>query len=74
LYLNAGNIAHFLIGRGVVGAEAGDLSIIGSSRRNRNFKAAQSVCRISGRPVGGYRVSIDRPDNPAKPMCRFPAS
>jgi Ser/Thr protein kinase RdoA (MazF antagonist) len=41
MHLNVANLAHFLIGRGLLPASAivgGDLTILDSSRRNRNFK------------------------------------
>ena len=43
MHLNVGNLAHFLIGRGLLNTEAivtGKLTIVDSSRRNRNFKVA----------------------------------
>jgi hypothetical protein len=41
LHLTAANLAHFLMGRGLLNATAvvdGDVTILDSSRRNRNFK------------------------------------
>jgi Ser/Thr protein kinase RdoA (MazF antagonist) len=41
MHLNAANVAHFLIGRGLLSPESvvrGDLTILDSSRRNRNFR------------------------------------
>jgi hypothetical protein len=43
MHLNVGNLAHFLIGRGLLNTEAivtGKFTIVDSSRRNRNFKVA----------------------------------
>ena len=45
MHLNVANLSHFLIGRGVLVAEAvvsGDLCIVDSSRRNHNFKVIRS--------------------------------
>jgi Ser/Thr protein kinase RdoA (MazF antagonist) len=44
MHLTAANLAHFLIGRGLVypgEVVAGELSIVESSRRNRNFKVSR---------------------------------
>jgi hypothetical protein len=41
MHLNAGNVAHFLMSRGLLSADAivsGDLAVLDASRRNRNFK------------------------------------
>jgi hypothetical protein len=41
MHLNVANVAHFLISRGLLSAEsivAGNLIVLDSSRRNRNFK------------------------------------
>ena len=46
MHLTAANLAHFLLGRGLAGADAvvaGDLTILDSSRRNRNFKVIRSA-------------------------------
>jgi phosphotransferase family enzyme len=45
MHLTAANLAHFLMGRGLLGADglvAGDLTILDSSRRNRNFKVIRN--------------------------------
>jgi len=44
MHLTVANVAHFLIGRGLLGAEAvvdGDLVVLDASRRNRNFKVVR---------------------------------
>jgi len=45
MHLTAANLAHFLMGRGLLGADGvvvGDLTILDSSRRNRNFKVIRN--------------------------------
>lgn len=45
MHLTVANLPHFLIGRGLLGAErvvAGDVVVIDASRRNRNFKVISS--------------------------------
>jgi hypothetical protein len=45
MHLTAANLAHFLVGRGLIGAEtivAGNISVLDASRRNRNFKVLRS--------------------------------
>ena len=45
MHLTVANLAHFLIGRGLIGAEivvAGGVSVLDASRRNRNFKVVRS--------------------------------
>ena len=45
MHLTAANLAHFLTGRGLIGAEAivaGGISVLDASRRNRNFKVLRS--------------------------------
>jgi hypothetical protein len=45
MYLTAANLAHFLVGRGLMGAETivgGGISVLDASRRNRNFKVLRS--------------------------------
>jgi Phosphotransferase enzyme family len=45
MHLTAANLAHFLMGRGLLSADAivaSDVLVLDSSRRNRNFKAIQS--------------------------------
>jgi hypothetical protein len=46
MYLTVTNLAHFLIGRGLLGADAiaaGNVTILDSSRRNRNFKVIRNT-------------------------------
>jgi Phosphotransferase enzyme family len=45
MHLTAANLAHFLMGRGLIGADAiaaGGITILDSSRRNRNFKVLRN--------------------------------
>ncbi len=46
MHLNVGNLAHFLIHRGLLDTDTvvtGDLTIVDSSRRNRNFKVTSNA-------------------------------
>ena len=45
MHLSAANLSHFLMGHGLLGANeivAGNVTIIDSSRRNRNFKVIRN--------------------------------
>jgi len=45
MHLTVANVAHFLIGRGLLGTESvvsGDLVVLDASRRNRNFKVIRA--------------------------------
>jgi hypothetical protein len=57
--LTVANLPHFLIGRGLLGAEqvvAGDVVVIDASRRNRNFKVISAARAVGGAPGGGLFV------------------